>query len=189
MKTMKETIHKTEPRVRFNWGYHDAAKTAREGCDNAEYNFGFAHGTMTLTCPEDVSAQHFDSVYATGWSMGYLEALAIQMGAQGNTDSSEDAWQAALAGERVTTTNRPHPQTEDHHMNAAILSKLDEITTMFASMSTIPLSAIGRLTALLESAPDKALLGIIGPGRNCLLAILSINQQLAAPGMGGNDDG
>jgi len=90
----KANAEKFENRVRFNWGYHDAAQAVRQGWDNPAHNFGFAqHGPLAgLTGLKDLLARHFDRTYAQGWQAGYHDAMD---GTYAN-DSSE-AWNVALS--------------------------------------------------------------------------------------------
>lgn len=76
---------KFEARVRFNWGFHDAAQVVRENWQSR--NFGFGPG-LKVKKPEDVLEQHEDSHYAHGWIRGYYEAL----GGISKCESSESAW-------------------------------------------------------------------------------------------------
>jgi len=88
----KKTAEKFSNRVRFNWGFHDAAFAVRNGVANAENNFGFAQGgpLAGLTCPQDVLRKHFDRAYAQGWQGGYNAA------SDGTYENdSEPAWNAA----------------------------------------------------------------------------------------------
>jgi hypothetical protein len=97
MKTRKtRKAEKFENRVRFNWGYHDAAQAVREGWDCPEKNFGFAiGGTMgAITSIRDVLVKHFDKTYAQGWQAGYHDAQDGIYEARGR--NSEEAWQLAL---------------------------------------------------------------------------------------------
>ena len=91
-----------ENRVRFNWGYHDAAQAVREGWANPEHNFGFARqGVMaSLTCVADVLAKHFDSDYAQGWQQGLFDAQDGTYEANGK--SSEMAWRLMIKAGLVT---------------------------------------------------------------------------------------
>jgi hypothetical protein len=68
-----------EPRVRFNWGFHNATL---DGEDKRERSV----------------EGHFDSFYAEGYRWG--RASFAQMGKR--VDSSEDAWQGFVAGLEVT---------------------------------------------------------------------------------------
>lgn len=81
-------------RVRFNWGYHDAANAVRNGWACEAHNFGFARGGKLdgLTGAADVLARHFDSSYAKGWTRGLADAQAGKA-----TPSSEPAFQDAVA--------------------------------------------------------------------------------------------
>lgn len=86
----KKTPPKFEDRVRFNWGYHDAAQAFREGW-GVEKNFGFGPAIRILL-PVDVLSQHPDGVYAEGWIRGYCDARDGK-----DTTSSESAWEEAEA--------------------------------------------------------------------------------------------
>ena len=89
---MKKTVKTVtfEDRVRFNWGFHDAVLAVRQGWATAEKNFGFATA-LKIGSVDAVLTQHFDGVYARGWTFGYQAALA------GNDcTSSEPAWQNAV---------------------------------------------------------------------------------------------
>lgn len=90
---------KFENRVRFNWGYHDAAHGVRMGWANPEKNFGFANtGIMAgLETPESVLSRHYDKAYARGWYAGYTDMLA------GTYENDSDrAWGSALENGLVT---------------------------------------------------------------------------------------
>ena len=77
-----------EDRVRFNWGFHDAAQVVREGWEGQ--NYGFIGTALNITKPEDELEQHQDKAYAHGWYFGYYEAL----GGVSSCESSEGAWKA-----------------------------------------------------------------------------------------------
>lgn len=85
-RTKKSESPKFENRVRFNWGYHDAANAVKCGWNTAEKNFGFG-SSLKITCVADVLEQHFGSSYAQGWQQGYFDA---EDGTYDN--SSEAAW-------------------------------------------------------------------------------------------------
>jgi hypothetical protein len=90
--TKNQKAPKFENRVRFNWGYHDAAQAVREGWNTAEMNFGFARGgVLKITCVKDVLEQHFDREYAQGWQQGYFDSEDGMYDANGQ--NSEAAWQ------------------------------------------------------------------------------------------------
>lgn len=84
------TTSKFENRIRFNWGYNDAAFGVERGLD-ASNNYGFGPALCT-TKPEDVIEQHEDKTYARGWLFGYYEAAG-----GGTCETSEYAWKSALA--------------------------------------------------------------------------------------------
>lgn len=77
-------------RVRFNWGYHDAAHAVFMGWDNPGHFWGFAKALgEKIEKPDDVLTHHFDPHYASGWIAGYRDKKA------GLYDgSSETAWKA-----------------------------------------------------------------------------------------------
>lgn len=78
-------------RVRFNWGYHDAAQAVREGRDTTASNFGFSREFCLIECVQDVLVYHPDKSYAQGWMFGYY---ASKDGA--HEVSSENAWNQAM---------------------------------------------------------------------------------------------
>ncbi len=78
-----------ENRVRFNWGFHDAAQTVREGWD--AHNMGFA-SAFSFNSLADVLAKHPDHSYAVGFVYGYKTAKAGL-----STVTSQPAWDEALA--------------------------------------------------------------------------------------------
>lgn len=98
-KSRKSETPKFENRVRFNWGFHDAALAVKEGWDNVENNFGFAHhGPLAgLQNAWDVPAKHFDATYARGWFIGWCTATQGE-----STESSQRAWDSAIAGGMVS---------------------------------------------------------------------------------------
>ncbi len=77
-----------DDRVRFNWGYHDAAQAVREGWDSPERNYGFG-SFLVLRTPQHVLERHPSPIYAAGWMAGYADAKAGR-----NTTSSDPAWEA-----------------------------------------------------------------------------------------------
>jgi hypothetical protein len=79
-------------RVRFNWGYHDAAQCVREGWTETGRCFGDNGPLSRATTPEEVLRYHFDASYANGWAAGYRDARA---GVYAN--NSQSAWEEALA--------------------------------------------------------------------------------------------
>lgn len=90
MKT-KQPLPKFENRVRFNWGFHDAALAVRQGWANPERNFGFGPA-LKVAKPEDVQEQHYDKVWAAGWKFGYDQAKAGL-----ETPTSQPAWEKAVS--------------------------------------------------------------------------------------------
>lgn len=98
-RTRKNTQPQFENRIRFNWGYHDAAQAVQEGWDNTEKNFGFAVGgpLAGLSSPEEVIRRHFDPPYAQGWIAGYNDAKKGTY-----TRNSETAWVHALSQGKVS---------------------------------------------------------------------------------------
>lgn len=78
-----------EPRIRFNWGYHDAAHVVEHELDNAMDNFGFGPA-LRITSSYDVVTRHFDHAYAIGWQAGYQDAKDGYYVANGR--NSENAW-------------------------------------------------------------------------------------------------
>lgn len=80
----KSKLPTFENRVRFNWGYHDAALVVEQNWQSSNYGFG---PTLKITCPADVLSQHFDPTYAQGWTRGYRDASNGIA-----TDTSEPAW-------------------------------------------------------------------------------------------------
>lgn len=86
MKTRKPAF---ENRVRFNWGFHDAAQVVRQGWNKAEANYGFGP-SLKIESPLYVLARHPDKVYAHGWFYGYYTAMSGRP-----TESSEAAWAEA----------------------------------------------------------------------------------------------
>lgn len=97
MTTKTKAEPKFANRVRFNWGFHDAALAVRCEWDNADRNFGFAKGFLdNIQGASDVLAKHPDSSYARGWFYGYHEAKEGKM-----CDSSEPAWNDALSAGQV----------------------------------------------------------------------------------------
>lgn len=93
----KKQASKFENRVRFNWGYHDAAFAVKHGLDNAAKNFGFGPAFGTMESVRDVLAKHHDPIYAQGWQQGLMDA---QDGTYAN--DSEAAWNRCLAAGTVT---------------------------------------------------------------------------------------
>jgi len=92
----KQTAPKFENRVRFNWGYHDAALAVERGWACPERNFGFAVGGPMdgLASVADILARHFDRVYAQGWQAGYEDARDGMYEARGQ--NGEEAWEVAV---------------------------------------------------------------------------------------------
>lgn len=66
MKTAKQTAPRFPNRVRFNWGYHDAASDVRNG----------RAIRMDGNTAETIVANHFDQAYAIGYTFGHRDALA-----------------------------------------------------------------------------------------------------------------
>lgn len=100
MKTKKSKTEKFENRVRFNWGYHDAALAVEQGWANEERNFGFGPAFGKLTCIADILERHHDPIYAQGWQHGYMDKQDGMYEARGR--SSEEAWNTALKMGLVT---------------------------------------------------------------------------------------
>lgn len=94
MATTATKTRKFENRVRFNWGYHDAASVVRNARQGQNYGFD---QKLNITKPEDVLEQHFDETYARGWLFGYYEALG-----GGVCEVSDFAWQTAIELGTVT---------------------------------------------------------------------------------------
>lgn len=88
------TATKFENRVRFNWGYHDAAHGVRRGKKWQNYGFGDA---LKIDSPKDVMEKHHDKAYALGWTFGYYEALG-----GGICNTSEYAWKNATEQGKIT---------------------------------------------------------------------------------------
>lgn len=82
---------KFSPRVRFNWGYHDAALAVEQGWAVPAKNFGFGPAIKVET-PADVLARHQSKDYARGWTAGYEAAMSGQY-----ANDSTAAWDAAKA--------------------------------------------------------------------------------------------
>lgn len=93
MKRAAKKKEKFENRVRFNWGYHDAAHAVRQGWANPERNFGFGPALAGLESVADILARHHDKVYAQGWQAGYIDAKDGMYEARGQ--NSEEAWNMA----------------------------------------------------------------------------------------------
>ncbi len=66
-----------QPRIRFNWGYHDGANESKR--DKTR----------------DVTG-HFDSWYATGYKLGVSDATALAY--EGNSDA---AWEAFTTADQL----------------------------------------------------------------------------------------
>lgn len=78
-------------RVRFNWGFHDAAQCVERGWDLE--GAAFAKGLSDKmggapTTPEKVIQFHPDPAYAYGWRAGYVCAKQ-----KGDHKSSQPAWE------------------------------------------------------------------------------------------------
>ena len=86
-----KVANKFSNRIRFNWGYHDAAQSVNKGWNSVGCNFGFGP-TLKINTPGDVLARHPDKFYAEGWIRGYRDAEA-KIG----TSSSEAAWNSFAA--------------------------------------------------------------------------------------------
>lgn len=79
--------------VRFNWGYHDAAHSLRQGWMTPGHFWGFAKELgQRMSRPEDILSVHFDAFYAKGWLMGLRDAEAGRY-----TGNSAEAWKLAAA--------------------------------------------------------------------------------------------
>jgi len=91
-KSSKYVEPKFENRVRFNWGYHDAANALKNGWGTPERNFGFSVSMGVINGPEDVLKYHFDKAYAQGWAKGYAD---YQSGIYAG--NSQNAWEECLA--------------------------------------------------------------------------------------------
>ncbi|HXE63158.1 MAG TPA: hypothetical protein VN519_06430 [Bryobacteraceae bacterium] len=87
----------TEPRVRFNWGFHDATHAVMQGW-HKKPGMGFLAGGAleAVTKPSEVLELHPDSEYAQGWLYGY--DVAITTGER--PESSEPAWQEYQTGSK-----------------------------------------------------------------------------------------
>jgi hypothetical protein len=75
MKKQSKTDRRFEPRIRFNWGFHDGAADQRSGFV-ALWNRGAV-------------AHHFDRTYVEGY---YAGRDAVKAGLP--TESSQPAWEA-----------------------------------------------------------------------------------------------
>jgi hypothetical protein len=69
LKNGKLVKRKTNPdldrnRVRFNWGYHDAAMA-----------FVTKHNRQDGLTVENIEAGHFDPIYAKGWVAGWNDSV------------------------------------------------------------------------------------------------------------------
>jgi hypothetical protein len=83
MKTNDNSLN--SPRIRFNWGYHDAVQCVENKWD--ETGHCFAGNLGKCVTPQHVLEFHFDQNYAKGWAFGYRDAKAGQQ-----KQSSEPAW-------------------------------------------------------------------------------------------------
>lgn len=85
-----------ENRVRFNWGYHDAANAVKNGWATTQRNFGFCnYGSLAgLKDIADILTRHHDKAYAQGWQAGYYDAEDGMYEERGCL--SDAAWDAAI---------------------------------------------------------------------------------------------
>lgn len=100
MKTSKTSKSRDQfsNRVRYNWGYHDAAQAVRRGWDCIKENFGFAtYGILANITPDTLLTRHHDTNYAQGWLAGLADARSGRY-----TGNSEAAWTKDLASGLVT---------------------------------------------------------------------------------------
>lgn len=75
-------------RIRFNWGFHDAAHAFRMGWACPGHYWGFAMELgREIHEPADIMRVHTDKVYATGWLLGLSWAESGK-----DCTSSEPAW-------------------------------------------------------------------------------------------------
>ena len=92
---MTRTKDQFEDRVRFNWGYHDAALAVEQHWDTWDRNFGFGP-CIKVSCPADVLLHHFDRAFAHGWTLGYRDAKDGTY--QGNSSA---AWEEHMGTKRT----------------------------------------------------------------------------------------
>ena len=87
-KSKSKSEEQFSPRIRFNWGYHDAAQAVEKGWACAEHYWGFAKQFGELIQhPSDVLARHHDRSYAEGWVRGIEDSKAGTY-----INDSEPAW-------------------------------------------------------------------------------------------------
>ena len=91
---------KFENRVRFNWGFHDAALAVQKSWDTASRNYGFG-SFISVLAPSDVLANHPDHEYAEGWFAGYCEAKEALYAGNNRPETSDKAWMEAVAAGKV----------------------------------------------------------------------------------------